>query len=324
MNNIIKNARKVVSIERRTIVKLEKRFLQDSFKENFIAAVEVIYKCKGKVIVTGIGKSGIIAQKIVATFNSTGTYSIFLHSADSAHGDLGMVKEGDVVMLISKSGDTNEIKRLIPVFKKLKNRIIVITGNIHSALAKLSDIVLDSSVEEEACPYNLAPTSSSTSALVIGDALAVSLIHKRRFTKEDFAALHPGGILGARLLLKVEDIMVKGKEIPLVKKNTGLRDLIYEISSKRLGCTIIAEKGKVTGIITDGDIRRLLEKDFDTNKLKAIDIMQKNPKIILVGTLAATALEIMEKNKVTQLIICGKDRKLAGIIHIHSLVEIGL
>ena len=192
MNNIIKNARKVLSIERRAIVKLEKRFLQESFKKKFIDAVEVIYKCKGKVIVTGIGKSGIIAQKIVATFNSTGTYSIFLHSADSAHGDLGMVKEGDVVILISKSGDTNEIKRLIPVFKKLKNRIIVITGNIHSALAKLSDIIIDSSVDEEACPYNLAPTSSSTSALVIGDALAVTLIHKRRFTKEDFAALHPG------------------------------------------------------------------------------------------------------------------------------------
>jgi len=324
MNKIIKDARQVVSKEKRSILDLEKRFLNESFQKKFIKAVETIFNCKGKVVITGIGKSGIIAQKIVATFNSTGTYSTFLHSADSIHGDLGIVRENDVVILISKSGGTTEVTRLIPVFKELGVKTILITGNLNSNLAKASDIVLDSSVTEEACPLNLAPTSSSTTALVLGDSLAVALLEKRGFTKEDFAAVHPGGMLGRKLLLKVADIMTKGNDMPVVKSNTDLKDLIYEISSKRLGCTIVKDNSKILGIITDGDIRRLLEKGSNFGSLKAKDIMNKTPKIITADTLAKTALEVMEKNKITQLIIRGANKKLCGIIHIHSLVELGL
>jgi arabinose-5-phosphate isomerase len=324
MNKIIKDARQVVSKEKRSILDLEKRFLNDGFQKKFIKAVETIFNCKGKVVITGIGKSGIIAQKIVATFNSTGTSSTFLHSADSIHGDLGIVRENDVVILISKSGGTTEVTRLIPVFKELGVKTILITGNLNSNLAKASDIVLDSSVIEEACPLNLAPTSSSTTALVLGDALAVTLLEKRGFTKEDFAAVHPGGMLGRRLLLKVGDIMTKGKDMPVVKASTDLKDLIYEISSKRLGCTIVRDNSKILGIITDGDIRRLLEKGSNFDSLKAKDIMNKTPKIISEDTLAKNALEVMEKNKITQLIICDDKKKLCGIIHIHSLVELGL
>jgi arabinose-5-phosphate isomerase len=324
MNKIIKDGKQVIIKEKKAIIELERRFNESSFQNNFTKAVEEIYRCKGKVVVSGIGKSGIVAQKIVATFNSTGTNSIFLHSADSIHGDLGVVREDDIVILISKSGGTTEVMRLIPVLKKIGVKIILITGNIDSQLAESSDIVLDSSVKEEACPLNLAPTSSSTSAVVLGDALAITLLEKRGFTKEDFAAVHPGGILGRKLLLKVHDIMVKGKDIPVVAPNTGLKDVIYMISSKRLGCAIVKSKEKIIGIITDGDIRRLLQREFDMNKIVAKDIMSKNPKTILDSMLAKNALEIMEKNKITQLIICNKKNKLTGIIHIHSLVELGL
>jgi arabinose-5-phosphate isomerase len=324
MNKIIKDGKQVIIKEKKAIIELEKRFNEISFQNNFTKAVEAIYRCKGKVVVSGIGKSGIVAQKIVATFNSTGTYSIFLHSADSIHGDLGVVREDDIVILISKSGGTTEVMRLIPVLKKIGVMIILITGNIDSQLAENSDIILDSSVKEEACPLNLAPTSSSTSAVVLGDSLAIALLEKRGFTKEDFAAVHPGGILGRKLLLKIQDIMVKGKDIPVVTPETGLKDVIYMISSKRLGCAVVKNKEKIIGIITDGDIRRLLQKEFDMNKVKAKDIMCKNPKTILDNTLAKNALEIMEKNKITQLIICNKKNKLSGIVHIHSLVELGL
>ncbi len=324
MNKIVKNGKKVVLKEKSAISELEKRFNNENFKINFTRAVEEIYKCKGKVVVSGIGKSGIVAQKIVATFNSTGTNAIFLHSADSIHGDLGVVRENDIVILISKSGGTIEVIRLIPVLKNIGVKIILITGNLDSKLAGLADIVLDSSVKEEACPLNLAPTSSSTSAMVLGDALAIALLEKRGFTKEDFAAVHPGGILGQKLLLKVQDIMVKGEGIPVVSPNTGLKDIIYMISSKRLGCAIVSNKQKIIGIITDGDIRRLLQRDFDINKITAKDIMSKNPKTIFENTLAKNALQIMEKNKITQLIICNKKNQLTGIIHIHSLVELGL
>jgi arabinose-5-phosphate isomerase len=324
MNKIIKDGKQVVIKEKKAIIELEKRFSNEGFIGNFTKAVEEIYRCKGKVVISGIGKSGIVAQKIVATFNSTGTNSIFLHSADSIHGDLGVVREDDIVILISKSGSTTEVMRLIPVLVKIGVKIILITGNIESQIAESADIVLDASVKEEACPLNLAPTSSSTSALVLGDALAVALLEKRGFTEEDFAAVHPGGILGRKLLLKIQDLMVKGKDIPIVFPNTGLKEIIYMISSKRLGCTVVKNKDKILGMITDGDIRRLLAKDFDINKITAKDIMSRNPKTISETMLAKNALEIMEKNKITQLIICNKSNKLAGIVHIHSLVELGL
>lgn len=322
---IISNGKKVISIEKNAIADLEKRFRNGNFLENFIEAVETVYKCKGKVVVTGIGKSGIIAQKIVATFNSTGTYSIFLHSSDSLHGDLGVVRKEDVVLIISKSGDTSEIKQLILNFKMLNIKIIAIVGNIESELANLSDIVLDASVKEEACPHNLAPTSSTTAAVVLGDALSIALLQKREFTSENFAMVHPGGNIGKRLLLKVEDIMTKGDDIPVVKMNANLKDVIYMISSKRLGCSCVVNNSKIVGIITDGDIRRLLEKNLDgLNNTKAKDIMNSNPKIISKDLLAYAALELMEKNKITQLIVGDKRKKPIGIIHMHRLVEEGL
>lgn len=322
---IINNAKKIVSIEKKAISDLERRFSEKEFSKNFADAVELIYKCKGKIIVTGIGKSGIISQKIVATFNSTGTYSIFLHSGDSIHGDLGVVRKEDVAVIISKSGDTNEIKQLIPNFRILNIPIIAIVGEIHSELARLSDIVLDASVKVEACPHNLAPTSSTTTALVLGDALAISLLQKRDFTTDNFAFIHPGGNLGKRLLLKVEDIMSKDENIPVVKNSDTLREVIYMISSKRLGCTCVTDKNKVSGIITDGDIRRLLEKNIDSLKnIKAKDIMNSSPKIISKDMLALSALEIMEKNKITQLIVGDSKKKPLGIIHMHRLLEEGL
>lgn len=321
---VVQNARKVLTIEKNSIAELEKRFDNAAFVKNFTDAVDVISRCKGKVIVTGMGKSGIIAQKIVATFNSTGTYSIFMHSADSIHGDLGIVREEDVVILISKSGATGEVKQLIPIFKNLGIKIISIVGSLKSELAKVSDIVIDASVKKEACPHNLAPTSSTTAALVIGDALAVSLLQKRGFSKEDFATYHPGGNLGKKLLLKVEDIMAKGNDIPKVSKKAGLKDVIYMISSKRLGCTCVMDKNKLSGIITDGDIRRFLEKSLDINNLTAEKLMNKNPKLISKDALAVRALEEMEANKITQLIVTDKKKSLKGILHMHRLVELGL
>jgi len=322
---IIKNAKKVVCIEKKEIASLERRFNDKNFAGRFASAVELIYKCKGKVVVTGVGKSGIIAQKIVATFNSTGTYSIFLHSADSVHGDLGILRDEDIVIVISKSGDSSDVTQIIPLIKTLKLKIIAIIGNVSSEIAKLSDIILDASVKEEACPHNLAPTSSSTTALVLGDALAIALLQKRDFSREDFARFHPGGILGKKLLLKVSDLLQEENKIPIVSFDANLKDIIYMISSKRLGCTCVVKKGKVVGIITDGDIRRFLEKNIERiNTTQAKDIMNSVPKLIPPNTLARTALEIMEENKITQLIVADKKRKVLGVLHMHRLIEEGL
>lgn len=320
----IKNAKDVVQKELNEVRNLLNRFAEKKFQKNFSSAIESIYKCKGKVVISGVGKSGIVAQKIVATFNSTGTHSVFLHSADSIHGDLGIIEADDVVMLISKSGESDEIKNLIPYLKNINVKIILITGNLKSSLASSADILIDASVKVEACPHNLAPTSSSTVTLIIGDALAVALLQKRGFTKEDFAFLHPGGILGKKLLLRIEDIMVKGNDIPVVVKSAKLKDVIYQISSKRLGCAVVMGKSKIEGFITDGDIRRLLENDVDIRNISAKDLMNPKPKIILKETLAKTALEIMEKNKITQLVIVDRKNKLAGILHIHTLIQLGL
>lgn len=320
----IKNAKDVVLKEKKEIQLLLNRFGEKKFQKNFAGAIDTIFKCKGKVVVSGVGKSGIVAQKLVATFNSTGTHSVFLHSADSIHGDLGIVEDDDVVILISKSGESDEIKNLVPYLKNLKTKIILISGNLKSTLAKSADVVIDASVKEEACPHNLAPTSSSTVTLIVGDALAVALLQKRGFTKEDFAFLHPGGLLGRKLNLKIDDIVVKGDDIPVVSANSKLKDIIYQISSKRLGCAVVMNKTKIEGFITDGDIRRLLENDVDVRTILAKDLMNKKPKTILKDTLAKTALEIMERNKITQLIAVDKNKKLTGILHIHTLIELGL
>ncbi|MFI5144978.1 MAG: SIS domain-containing protein [Ignavibacteria bacterium] len=316
----IANAKRVIQIERKALSEIEKR-LNGKFSE----AVELIYKCKGRVIVTGIGKSGIIAQKIVATLNSTGTPAIFLHSADSIHGDLGMIKEGDVVIGISKSGDTIELINLFTAIKNFNVKIISIVGDLDSQLNELSDIVIDASIKQEACPYNLAPTTSTTVALVLGDALAIALLRKKDFSKEEFAMLHPGGVLGRKLLLRVNDLMIRNSEIPKVKENTTFKDFVFEISSKRLGCTcVIDAKGKLKGVITDGDIRRLLQNNDQVSDVKAKDIMNRTPKTINDKMLGETALELMEKYSITQLIITDKKKEPIGIVHLHDLVKAGL
>jgi arabinose-5-phosphate isomerase len=319
-DKIISDAKKVIQIERKALSGLEKR-INSGFRE----AVEIIYKSKGRIVVTGIGKSGIIAQKIVATLNSTGSPAIFLHSADSIHGDMGMIQPGDVVLCISKSGDSYELIQLLMAIKQLDVRVISIVGDLDSKLNELSDVVIDATVEQEACPYNLAPTTSTTVALVIGDALAIALLRKRDFSKEEFAMLHPGGILGKKLLLRVNELMAKNSHIPVVKENTLFKDIVFEISSKRLGCTCVIDKnGKLKGIITDGDIRRTLQVYESVSDIKAKDIMNTSPKIVNENMLGETALELMEKYAITQLIITDKKKSPRGVVHMHDLVKAGL
>ena len=319
-NRAISDAKRVIQIERKALSILEKR-LNGSFSD----AIDIIYKCKGRVIVTGIGKSGIIAQKIVATLNSTGTPSIFLHSADSVHGDLGIIRRGDVVICISKSGDTIELIQLLLAINQFGVKVISIVGDVDSKLKDLSDVIIDASVEQEACPYNLAPTTSTTAALVVGDALAIALLKKKEFSKEEFAMLHPGGILGKKLLLRVSDLMVSAPLIPKVKENSLFMDVVFEISSKRLGCTCVVDKtGKLKGIITDGDIRRTLQKFENIADIKAKDIMNPSPKLINENMLGETALELMEKYTITQLIITNRKKIPTGVVHMHDLVKAGL
>jgi arabinose-5-phosphate isomerase len=317
-NKVISDAKRVIQIERKALSSLEKR-LNGSFSD----AVDLIYKCKGRVIVTGLGKSGIIAQKIVATLNSTGTPAIFLHSADSVHGDMGMIQKRDVVICISKSGDTFELIQLLMAIKQFDVKIISIVGDVDSKLKDLSDVIIDASVDQEACPYNLAPTTSTTAALVMGDALAIALLRKKDFTKEEFAMLHPGGILGKKLLLRVGDLMMGN--VPKVKENALFKDIVFEISSKRLGCTCVVDsKGKLKGIITDGDIRRTLQNYEKLADITAKDIMNKLPKTVNENLLGETALELMEKYTITQLVITDKKRIPTGVVHMHDLVKAGL
>jgi len=316
----IERGKEVIRIEANAIVELEKRV-----GENFAKAVELIFSSKGRLVVTGMGKSGIIGRKIVATLNSTGTPAMFLHPSDAVHGDFGMVRKEDVVICISKSGNTSELNQLIPLFKRIGVPIISVLGNTESKLAQESDIVLDVSVKEEACPYDLAPTSSTTAAIVMGDALAMALLDKRKFTKEDFAFYHPGGMLGKRLLLKIEEMMVTGDAVPKVKQHVPIKDAILEMTSKRLGATcVIDENEKLVGIITDGDLRRLLQKTTDLTNLTAEMMMTRHPKTIFKDALAAVALQEMEAHKITQLIVIDNERHPIGMIHLHELVEAGL
>jgi arabinose-5-phosphate isomerase len=320
VKKIIEAAREVIRIEANAVAKLE-----ENINEQFARAIEIILHCSGRVIVSGMGKSGIIGRKIVATFNSTGTPSMFLHPSDAIHGDLGMVRDGDVVVCISKSGDTKELLQLLPLFKRVNAKIISLVGNLHSPLANNSDVVLDCSVEQEACPHDLAPTSSTTVALVIGDALAITLLEQRNFSAEDFALFHPGGNLGKRLLLKAEEIMVKGDAVPLVKTNVQLRDAILEITSKRLGATcVVDEKNILLGIITDGDLRRLLHRTTDVSNFTAEKAMTKNPKTTRKEILAAVVLQEMEQYNITQIVVVDELHHPIGMIHLHDLVKAGL
>ena len=297
--------------------------LAEYIDESFVAAVEDIYRNdEGRVIVCGIGKSANIAQKMVATFNSTGTPAIFMHAADAIHGDLGIIQKHDIVICLSKSGNTPEITLLIPLIKMLGSKIIAIVGNTDSYLAKNADYVLNCSVSKEACPNNLAPTASSTAQLVIGDAMAVCLIAMRGFSPDDFARIHPGGTLGKQLYLKVEQLC-KANEIPQVSPSADLNTIIYEISSKRLGVTAVIDNGEIVGIITDGDLRRMLEKTSNLQNITAKEVMSRNPKTIDIHQLAVKALEMMKNNNITS-VLATENGKYAGIVHLHDLLKEGI
>jgi len=317
---IIKRGKEVIRIESEQISRL-----LSSINSDFVKAAQYIYECKGRVVLTGMGKSGLIARKIVATMNSTGTPAIYLHPADAFHGDLGMVRKEDVVILLSKSGETEDLLHLVPLLKRLGIKLISMTSNKDSKMARESDINLFIDVTEEACPLDLAPTSSTTATLAMGDALSVVLLEMRGFTEQDFASLHPGGSLGKRLSLRLEEIMAKGRQIPVVRESASLKDAIYEISSKRYGTTaVVDDSGKLSGIITDGDLRRLLEKTMEITHLQAKDIMNRSPKTITREVLASRALQLMENFKITSLIVVDENKGPEGIIHLHDLVNLGL
>ena len=284
--------------------------------------MELIYNSNGRVIITGIGKSAIIANKIVATLNSTGTPSVFMHAADAIHGDLGLVLKNDVVICISKSGNTPEIKVLIPLLKKAKNPLIAITGNIKSVLAEQADFVFNSFVKKEVCPNNLAPTTSTTAQLVMGDALAVCLLKIRGFSSRDFAKYHPGGALGKKLYLSVKDLLIHNDQ-PVVSLKSEIKKVIIEITEKRLGVTAVTENNRIVGIITDGDLRRMLSKSEDFTKLYAEDIMSKAPKTININAMAIDAMELMELNEISQLLV-EDNGQYAGVIHLHDLIKEGI
>jgi arabinose-5-phosphate isomerase len=315
--NILAIAKKTILSESEAITKLI-----DFLDENFHEAVQHIYETKGRLIVTGIGKSAIIAQKMVATFNSTGTPSMFLHASEAIHGDLGMIQKEDIIICISKSGNSPEIKVLVPLLKRFGNILIAITGNITSALAKGSDYVLNTTVETEACPINLAPTNSTTAQLVMGDALAVCLMEMRDFKPEDFAVYHPGGALGKKLLLRVKD-MIEHSLKPTVTPDTSIKKAIFEISEKRLGVTAVVENNKIVGIITDGDIRRMLNDRDSIADLTAKDIMSKNPKLVSSETMAVDALNILEDFSITQLIVADNG-EYKGVLHLHDILKEGI
>jgi arabinose-5-phosphate isomerase len=316
LSDIKKIARETIAIELAAVAKLE-----SSINDDFANAINLILSIKGRLIVAGIGKSANIANKMVATFNSTGQPAVFLHAADAIHGDLGNIQEGDVVICISKSGNTPEVKALVPFIKNMGNKIIALTGNPKSFLAIKSDFILDVSVEKEACPNNLAPTSSTTAQLVMGDAIAVSLLACKDFTEEDFARFHPGGILGKRLNIKVQDLI--SDYTPKVNPNASINEVIIEISQNRLGITAVLNDKKLAGIITDGDLRRMLENEKDISSLCAKDIMSCDPKITKPEDLAYNALKEMEQNNITQLIVI-KSEKYLGVIHIHDIIKEGI
>ena len=296
--------------------------LVSSINDDFVKCVELILNSKGRVIITGIGKSAIIGAKLVASLNSTGTPSIFMHAADAIHGDLGTIQKEDIIICISKSGETPEIKILVPLLKLFGSSLIAIVGNTHSYLAKQADYILDTTVKKEACPNNLAPTSSTTAQMVMGDALTVCLLECRGFTTSDFAKLHPGGALGKQLYLKVADLYINN-QAPKVQLSDNIKTVILEISSKRLGATAVLDGGKVKGIITDGDLRRMLEKTTDFEQMTAGEIMNQSPKTVDPDTLVVNALSVMRKNNITQLLVTDKERYL-GVLHLHDILKEGI
>jgi len=318
--NVIKRAREVLDIEAEAIKALKPR-LGSSFKK----AVYLILKSKGRVVVSGMGKTGIIAQKLSATLSSTGTPSLFLHLSEAAHGDLGRVTSDDTVIVISNSGSTEEIKQLLPFLKKIGAKIIALTGKAKSILAKYSDVVLDISVKKEACPLGLAPTASTTATLALTDALAVCLLELKSFKEKDFAFYHPGGMLGRQLLLKVEDIMRTGRANPVVNEEKTVSSVLFEITQARAGAaTVVDKKGKLVGIFTDGDLRRHLGTDKDLPKLKIKEVMSRNPLAITEGKLAAEAMHILQERKIDEMPVVDKNRRPVGLLDVQDLLKAGL
>jgi arabinose-5-phosphate isomerase len=320
----LKKQKDIINIAKQTILEESNAIanLINFLDSDFENAVKFILNSKGRVIVTGIGKSANIATKIVATFNSTGTPAIFMHAADAIHGDLGNILKDDVVICISKSGNTPEIKVLVPLIKNSNNKIIAITGNKDSFLGTNANFVLNTYVEKEACPNNLAPTSSTTAQLVMGDALAVALLEMKDFGSKDFAKYHPGGALGKKLYLRVRNLL-ENNEIPKINENDSIKDVIINISEKRLGATVVLKDNNIVGIITDGDIRRMLKNNDDFTKLNANDILTKNPKTIDIDAMAVDALAIMEENNISQIVVT-ENGNYAGIVHIHELLKEGI
>lgn len=316
--DILHTGKQTIIAEANSIAELEK-FINSEFEES----VKRIYQSKGRLVISGIGKSAIVAQKIVSSLNSTGTPALFLHAADAIHGDIGMVQKEDIVMVISKSGDSPEIKVLVPLIKNFENTLIAMCGNNQSYLAKCADIFLNTTVKKEASPFNLAPTSSTTAQIVMGDAICICLMELRGFDSADFAKFHPGGALGKKLYLHVSDLSVNNEK-PSVHKESTLKEVIIEITKKRLGVTVVLDDNKkIIGIITDGDLRRMLEKDLYHKDVKAKDIMTVNPKTIDKKSLAVNALELMRKKNITQLIVI-ENNDYAGIIHLHDLIREGI
>jgi arabinose-5-phosphate isomerase len=318
---VLQRAKQVLSIEATGISMLGERL-----DDRFLRAVELLRSCSGKVVVTGMGKSGIICRKIAATLASTGTPSFFLHAGEGIHGDLGMVMKGDLILAVSNSGETEEILKLLPHFKLNGLKLIVMTGRLDSTLAKAADVVLDAAVGEEACPLGLAPTASTTAALALGDALAVVLLEQKGFKEQDFARRHPGGILGRKLLLRVEDLMKRGDEIPLVREDTAMEEALFEITSKRLGLTgVVDGKGCLVGAITDGDLRRGLEKRGDIFRLTAAELMTRNPKTVPAELLAAEAVAVMEQFPITALFVVEpRSNNPIGVVHLHDIIKAGV
>jgi arabinose-5-phosphate isomerase len=317
---IIDHAKRVLQLEAQAILDLMGRI-----DERFVEAVDILYDCRGRVVVTGMGKSGIIAKKIAATLASTGTPAFYLHPAEGIHGDLGMLCRGDAVIALSNSGETEELLKILPAIKRFGIPLICLTGNPKSSLARHSSVVIDVGIKEEACRIGSVPTASTTAALAMGDALSVALLEKRGFKEEDFASFHPGGVIGKRLLLRVEDIMHTGHEIPVVYEDTPMKEVIYEMTSKKLGMTTVQNRqGRLTGVFTDGDLRRLLQKTTDIFHQTAADVMTRSPRIITRDALATQAVLVMERYSITALVVVDPTGKPEGIIHLHDILKMGI
>jgi len=318
-DSILSTARKVLSIEEQSLVELKKRLGTE-----FVSAVKLLLSSKGRVVFAGMGKSGLVCRKIAATFASTGTPALFMHPAEGGHGDLGMLVKGDVLVAVSSSGETEEMIRILPAVKRLGIPLICMTGDVDSTMAHRADVVLDISVTEEACPLGLAPTASTTVTMALGDAMAVALLEVRGFTEDDFALFHPGGALGRRLLT-VADVMHTGKDVPRVNSDILVREAIFEITSKKLGfTTVVNTEGHLVGIITDGDLRRLMEREAEPLNQTAFKVMSRNPKIISKESLAAKALQIMETHSITSLVVGEGPDRIEGVIHLHDILKAGV